>query len=140
MRLSLHKGGMLPDSQGDKGRHFCRYAILPHAGGFGARSVVQPAYMFNYLPNPGFASCDSLLALDAPNVIVESVKPCEDVQNAYILRLYEAAGDYTRVSLRFGHEVKALCECNMLEEEQAAADPAQMVFRPFEIKTIKVCY
>lgn len=140
MRLSLHKGGMLPDSQGDKGRHFCRYAILPHAGGFGARSVIQPAYMFNYLPNPGFASCNSLLTVDAPNVIVEAVKPCEDVQDAYILRLYEAAGDYTRASLRFGHEVKALCECNMLEEEQAAAGPAQIVFRPFEIKTIKVCY
>ncbi len=140
MRISLHKGGILPDSKGDKGRHYCRYAILPHAEGFGAKSVIQPAYMFNYLPMQGFAAQDSLVSVNAANVIIEAVKPCEDAQNAYILRLYDAAGDYSRVSLRFGHEVKAVLECNMLEEELHTADPSALVFKPFEIKTIKVCY
>ncbi len=140
MRLSLHKGGILPDSAGDKGRHFCRYAILPHAEGFGAESVIQPAYMFNYLPETGFAAAESLVTVDAPNVIIEAVKPCEDAENAYILRLYDAAGDYTRAALTFGHKIKAVYECNMLEEEQSAIDPAAIVLKPFEIKTIKVCY
>ena len=140
MRLSLHKGGILPDSKGDKGRHYCRYAILPHTEGFGARSVIQPAYQFNYLPTLGFAGAESFISVDAPNVIIESVKPCEDKQNAYILRLYDAAGDYTRTSLTFGHAVEAVVECNMLEEELRPADAANLVFKPFEIKTIKVCY
>ena len=140
MRLSLHKGGILPDHVGDKGRHYCRYAILPHAEGFGAESVVRPAYAFNYLPAKGYAADASFVCTDKANIIIESVKPCEDAQNAYILRLYEAVGDYTRAALTFGHEVKAVYACNMLEEEQHAADPAQLVFKPFEIKTVKVCY
>lgn len=140
MRLSLHKGGILPDSKGDKGRHYCRYAILPHAEAFGAACVIQPAYQFNYLPVQGFATQESLVSVDAANIFIEAVKPCEDAQNAYILRLYDAVGDYTRAALRFGHAVKAVYECNMLEEEQRPADPAALVFKPFEIKTIKVCY
>ncbi len=140
MRLSLHKGGILPDSKGDKGRHYCRYAILPHAEGFGAASVIQPAYLFNYLPVAGFAAQESLVRADAANIFIEAVKPCEDAQNAYILRLYDAVGDYTRAALRFGHDVKAVYECNMLEEEQHAVDPAAIAFKPFEIKTLKVCY
>lgn len=140
MRLSLHKGGILPDSAGDKGRHYCRYAIVPHAEGYSARSVIQPAYMFNYLPTAGFAADASLVRCDAPNAIIEAVKPCEDAQNAYILRLYDAVGDYTTTALTFSHPVKAVYECNMLEEEQQQLDPAHITLKPFEIKTIKVCY
>ena len=140
MRLSLHKGGILPDHLGDKGRHYCRYAILPHAQGFGAESVIQPAYAFNYQPVPGFAAEESFLRVDKANIIIEAVKPCEDAQNAYIVRLYEAAGDYTRAALSISHAVNAVHACNMLEEEQKQADPAQLVFRPFEIKTLKVCF
>ena len=73
-------------------------------------------------------------------MIVEAVKPCEDAERAYIVRLYEATGDYARASLAFGHKVEAVSLCNMLEEEQEAADPAALTFRPFEIKTVKVKY
>ena len=143
MRLSLHKGGMRPDDHGDKGVHVCRYAILPHAAGFGAESVVRPAYAFNYLPVAvaGGADAAPLCRVDDPNVIIEAVKPCEDVQSAYILRLYEAVGGYSRAKLTFSHPVKALFDCNMLEEEQAGLDPAASIeFTPFRIRTLKVVY
>ncbi|MBQ1257177.1 MAG: alpha-mannosidase, partial [Clostridia bacterium] len=140
MRLSLHKGGMLPDSAGDKGRHFCRYAILPHAEGFNADSVIRPAYQFNYLPVEGKISEKSFVTVDKSNIIIETVKPCEDKENAYILRLYDAAGDYTKTRLSFGHEVRKVSECNMLEEETAPVMNNELTFRPFEIKTIKVIY
>ena len=142
MRLSLHKGGMRPDRAGDKGVHRCRYAILPHGAGFGAESVVRPAYRFNYeaLALPGRAAAESLLSVDAPGVIVETIKPCEDVQKAYIVRLYESAGDWARAKIAFGHGVSAVKECNMLEEEIQDADCSALTFRPFEIKTLKVCY
>ena len=143
MRLSLHKGGLRPDRVGDKGRHCFRYALLPHEGAFGARTVVEPAYAFNYQPlllEKG-AVMPALVAVDSPNVVIETVKPCEDAQNAYILRLYEAVGSYTRTRLTFGHEVKAVYECNMLEEEQSQLQPCEaLVFPPFRIRTIKVCY
>ena len=143
MRLSLHKGGMRPDDKGDKGLHACRYALLPHNAPFGAESVIRPAYAFNYVPviTEGDASLPSLCQVNDPNVIIETVKPCEDAQNAYIIRLYEAAGSYSRTVLSFSHEVKALYECNMLEEEQKELDvSAPLVFTPFKIRTLKVVY
>ena len=143
MRLSLHKGGILPDELGDKGMHEMKYALLPHEGGFGAENVVQPAYAFNNPPMlvAGEAAEASLVAVSTADVVIETVKPCEDAQKAYIIRLYEATGGYTNCSLTFGHEVKGLVQTNMLEDEQAVLDPAAaLTFRPFEIKTLKIYY
>jgi alpha-mannosidase len=145
MRLSLHKGGERPDSMGDKGRHTCRYAILPHEGDFSALSVVRPAYSFNYLPLviDGAGPLPGLMSVDAPNIIAETVKPCEDAGRAYIARLYEATGAHTRAEISFGHPVKGLTLTNMLEEEKEVLETGETVsltFRPFEIKTIRVAY
>ncbi|MBR0462818.1 MAG: alpha-mannosidase [Clostridia bacterium] len=143
MRLSLHKGGILPDDQGDMGVHRCRYAILPHVGGFSEENVIRPAYAFNYPPvvQEGGRPFESLCRLDGEGVIVETVKPCEDAQRAYILRLYEATGGYSKVRIRFSHPVKALYDCNMLEEELERLDPSgEIVFTPFKIRTLKVEY
>ena len=141
MRLSLHKGGMRPDEEGDKGLHRCRYGILPHVGGFGGETVIQPAYRFNYLPflQQGKGETPSLVQIDCDHVIMETVKPCEDGEKAYILRLYEAAGDWASVQLSFGHPVKGMALCNMLEEEVERTE-GQLTLRPFEIKTLKIFY
>ncbi|MBQ8162088.1 MAG: alpha-mannosidase [Clostridia bacterium] len=143
LRLSLHKGGCRPDKYGDKGLHETRYAIYPHADGFHTGDVVRGAYAFNVLPvfNPSGSAAPSLVKLDSSRVIIETVKPCEDTQKAYILRLYEAMGGYEQVHLTFSHPVQGLYECNMLEEEQQELDPkASIEFTPFRIRTIKVCY
>ncbi len=145
MRLSLHKGGERPDRMGDKGRHVCRYAILPHEGDFSAQTVVRPAYCFNYLPllKDGADTLPALLSVEKPNVIIETVKPCEDAGCAYILRLYESTGAYVNATISFGHDVKGLALTNMLEEEQELLNTGSSVsltFRPFEIKTLRVAY
>ncbi len=146
MRLSLHKGGDRPDPRGDCGLHSCRYAFLPHGGGFSAQAVVQPAYAFNYLPVavPGGAPLVSLLGVDAPGVVVETIKPCEDADKAYIVRLYEAEGGYVRTRLHLGHPTRGLTLTNMLEEPIEAlaitGQSAELVFHPFEIKTVRVAY
>ena len=143
MRLSLHKGGLRPDDQGDHGLHRTRYALLPHAGGFTAEAVTRPAYAFNSVTPviAGGKEIPSLCRTDCPDVIIETVKPCEDAEKAYILRLYEATGGYHRVRLTFGHPVRVLKECNMLEEELADLKPADaLVFEPFKIRTLKVLY
>lgn len=110
---------------------------------YGAKSVVQPAYMFNYAPiaKAGAFSAEPLVSLEnADNVIIESVKPCEDAEKAYILRLYEATGDYANVKLHFQHPVKGLKLCNMLEEEQETVADGALSLKPFQIRTIKVQY
>lgn len=79
MRLSLHKGGCMPDFRGDKGIHECTYAFLPHVGGFSAENVIEPAYLLNEKPLlvQGSLPMESLLRVGTDHVIVETVKPAE---------------------------------------------------------------
>ncbi|WP_208543853.1 alpha-mannosidase [Paenibacillus protaetiae] len=145
MGLTLHKGGCRPDYRGDKGLHACEYAFMPHNGGFDADTVIQPAYAFNYKPLliPGECSYASFIRVSEPNVIIEAIKPCEDNDNAYIVRLYEAEGTYTNAALAFERDVRQAAVTNMLEEVQdvlAAVNDIPLCFKPFEIKTIKISY
>ena len=81
--------------------------------------------------------------MDAANVIVETVKPCEDAQNAYIVRLYEAEGSYTDAKITLPSEAKAAELDNMLEEKISCLGEDKnftLGFKPFEIKTIKIYY
>ena len=145
MRLSLHKGGCRPDYKGDKGIHECTYSFYPHDGGFSADTVIKPAYELNYKPIivSGEWNKASFAKTDRSNIIIEAVKPCEDEENAFILRLYDAEGTYTNTNLTLGGEVKAAEITNMLEETietLPAANSISLVFKPFEIKTVKISY
>ena len=142
--LSLHKGGVRPDYTGDHGDHFVTYAFLPHTGDFSACNTVRAAYELNYSPvtAAGSRALPSLVTVEAENVIVETVKPCEDAENAYILRLYEAEGGSAVTRLHFGRPPKAVTRCDMLEQPLEALDPADptLSFSPFHIETVKVEY
>ena len=145
MRLSLHKGGIRPDPRGDAGVHRVIYSFLPHMGGFNADTVIKPAYALNYRPliTKGAFELPKLLGIDAANVIIETIKPCEDSENAFIARLYEAEGTYANATVKAGFDVKKVEITNMLEEVQSEAayeDGVKLSFRPFEIKTVKFSY
>ena len=140
--LSLAKGGMRPDPRGDEGVYTFRYAFLPHTGGFCAQSVVRPAYAFQYaaLPASGEGlSSEPLVRVDAANVMPETVKPCEDGGHAFILRLYECEGSYARTRLSLAPGCSGAQLCDMLEQPFAPC-PADLEFRPFEIKTLRITY
>lgn len=151
MRLSLHKGGCMPDFRGDKGVHECTYAFLPHMGSLSAVNVIQPAYLLNEKPLivEGSLAMESLVKTGTDHIIVETVKPLETrgdgspSEKGFILRLYEAEGAADTVALDFGIPVKGLALTNMLEEVLQGYDPARRLtleFGPFEIKTLKVSY
>lgn len=146
LRLSLHKGGNRPDHKGDcDGLHRCVYSVLPHDCAFGTESVIKPAYMLNCpaLQSKGSTEILPLLSVDAENCIVESIKPCEDAERAFIVRVYEAEGAYTKTDMSFSDTVEMISLTNMLEEEIesfGSAHKINLTFRPFEIKTIKVTY
>lgn len=145
MSLSLHKGGNMPDFNGDKGIHYLSYGLLPHVGGFAAAEVIQPAYMFNIplVCESGAMQRTSFLNISEDNLIVEAVKPLEDEERGYLLRVYEAEGTRTKAKIKLSHEVKSVYLTNMLEEEQEALDGGcefAVTFAPFEIKSIKVTY
>lgn len=142
MRLSLHKGGCRPDYRGDKGKHKCTYAFFPHASGFGAEAVVRPAYEFNIKPVviQGKRERESFLTVDAPNVLVETIKPLE-AGDGYAIRLYEAEGTGTFADVMLRYPASRIVQSNMLEEgekELGGGRHIHLWFTPFEIKTICV--
>ena len=142
MRLSLHKGGTRPDFEGDLGMHRTVYSFLPHIGAFTTENVVRPAYELN-IPvvkgNGGFEA-KQLIIPKAVNVIVESIKPCEDCEKAFIARLYETEGTYTNCSVELFEGAKKVEITNMLEETESELIGNELNFRPFEIKTLKIYY
>ena len=141
MRLSLHKGGLRPDFTGDHGLHKTVYSFLPHEGGFSAENVIHPAYELNVpaVVSKGEYNLDAPALPACPNIIVEAVKPCEDSEKAFIVRMYEAEGTYTKCPVKFCKAEKIEIT-NMLEETKEELKDTEISFRPFEIKTFKVRY
>lgn len=143
VHLSLHKGGCRPDNRGDAGLHRFTYSFYPHASGFGS-DVVREGYLLNFPPIQaiGDAAFEGLASVDRDNVIIDTVKPCEDSQKAFILRLYEATGSHVRTTLTCPRGT-GFQLCNMLEEPlgdiQKGAELG-LTFKPFEIITVKVFY
>ncbi len=143
MSLTLHKGGCKPDPRGDKGVHEFKYSFYPHLGGFSAKTVVANAYNFNnpIIAKKGAVNLPKLLCLDKENIIVESVKPCEDNEKAMIVRLYESEGSYTTVTIDYHTAIKDAIETNLLEiPKEGKTDCRNMTFRPFEIRTVRLGY
>ena len=143
--LTLIKSGRKPDPRGDRGRHTFTYSLLPHKGGFSVESVVRPAYELNVAPvvhhvAKGADAFGSLLTVDAPAVIVESVKWAEQGR-AFVARLYDAGGRGSRAAVRFDKRVHRVEETNMLEEEVRTlalrGGAVRLHLSPFEIKTLK---
>jgi alpha-mannosidase len=114
-------------------------------GGFSAKSVIQPAYELNIQPLQVKGKLErelkSLLSVDADNVIVEAIKPAED-GDGVIIRLYEAEGTWSSVTVQFNEVFQKAYETNMLEditeELPLAGLKLLLQFKPFEIKTIKL--
>lgn len=142
MRLSLHKGGTRPDFEGDRGMHRTVYSFLPHNGGFSSETVIRPAYELNIpvVAGKGDFEAKALVIPEAPNVIVEAIKPCEDCENAFIARLYEAEGTFVNCPVEFFDGAKKIEITNMLEEVQSEFSGNSLEFKPFEIKTLKISY
>lgn len=144
MHLSLHKGGTRPDIKGDHGEHETVYSFLPHNSGFNSKNVIKPSYMLNVpvLVSSGSFIAQSIAEIENDNIIIETVKPCEDEDRAYILRVYEAEGTRTNCTIKLNN-AKSYAYTNMLEDEKSERINACEIstwFRPFEIKTIKVFY
>jgi alpha-mannosidase len=143
IKLSLHKGGCHPDARGDAGDHMVTYSLFPHNGAFAAESVVRPAYELNITPTmlDGAVSSSSLLTVDAPNIVLETVKPAADGRG-YIVRLYECERQATRTTVRFARSPVDVWTTNLLEEQSQSVPiregAVELDFRPFEIKTIRV--
>jgi len=142
-RLTLLRAPVAPDPNADRGRHVFKYALLPHNEPFG-ESVVRAGYELNAPAHvdsgelPGGMYGPAIVVSKA-NVIVETVKRSED-RTALVVRMYECLGQRTKCRVELGFGFAEAAECNLIEENRYPLLPngrsIDLVFRPFEIKTV----
>jgi alpha-mannosidase len=154
MRLTLLRSPSMPDPQADLGEHEFRYSLLPHAGGWGidtlreAYALNDPWIIYHATRIPGRPAQEykgqageSFLMVDAPNVVIETVKQAEDGQGV-IVRLYECMRQRQSIKLRAGFTLRAAQRVNLLEEtlENLAVDGREVSFaiKPYEIVSLRL--
>ena len=137
IRLTLLKSAMMPDQNADRGVQEMSYAFYPFDGAFQDSDVVHQAADFNETPIFAGISDDlgPIFLSDKKNIIVETIKPADTLENALLVRAYEAMGKQTDCAFTAHDNVKSVSQTDMLEENPAPVDLAHVHFGPFEIKT-----
>ena len=150
IRLSLLRAPTWPDPVADRGHQHFTYRLLPHAGDLREAGVIDAGYDLNapLRAVPATAHTgplgrrSSLLSLDAPNVVIETVKRADDDPEALVVRLYEAWGRRGPVTVTAPFEVGRALVTDLLEREVAlapSAGPAVTVaLTPFEVMTLRL--
>lgn len=146
MALTLIKSGTEPNPVTDQEEHDFTYAIYPHAEGWRQAGTVAEAYKLNQPllteHNTKAGANYSFAAVDASNVIMETVKKAED-GNGTIIRLYESENAYTKTKLTVDGSYAKAYSCNLLEENETelAVEGNQIAveLKPYEVVTVRVC-
>jgi alpha-mannosidase len=141
--LTLLRAAASPEMQADNGVHHFTYAFEAWEGAFKDAPVVQDGLRLNapVAVAPGTTPACSLFRVDAPNIILDTVKPAEDGSGDIILRLYESKKCDTAFTLTTALAVKSAALCNMLEQPEKglpAGNCVQLHAKPFEIITLRV--
>jgi alpha-mannosidase len=151
LRLSLLRSPTIPDPEADQGEHRFVYSLLPHSGGWGETTIAE-AYGLNdplivVAARGGepigerFARGESLVFLDRPNAVIETVKGAEDGRG-FIVRLYESQRRRGGVTLTAGVSLAGAWRTNLLEEDQSElevkVDSVVIPLKPYEIATVRL--
>ncbi|MEO0387584.1 MAG: glycoside hydrolase family 38 C-terminal domain-containing protein [Pseudomonadota bacterium] len=121
LRLSLIKSATMPDIGADQGAHVFTYALLPHAGPW-QRTVPAVAAGLNHgIRLAGTAPRAPVLAFDAPNLVIETLKPA-DSGAGVVLRVFEAERKETTSTLRLPDWVRRATLCDLLETPETALE------------------
>lgn len=138
MRLTLLRAPLMPDMTADQGSQDFTYAFYPFAGSFQASDVLHEAAVLNEPPLIGGGMSLPICTSQCRNIIVDTIKPADTVDNAILVRAYEAMGQQTNAVFTLAGDIFHADETDMLEEH---ARPCPLegglhtAFAPFEIKT-----
>jgi alpha-mannosidase len=152
LRLSLLRAPVSPDPTMDRGSHHFTYSLFPHVGDFREAGVVEEGYALNLplriVPLPA----DRAVAASAPHtwgafrvagdgVFIESIKRAERSDDV-IVRLYEAWGRRTSVTVETALPVEQVQRTDLLEREVDApftfdGGTVGLDLRPFELVTLR---
>lgn len=142
------------------GRHYIRYAILPHTGPLDDRTI-RTAFNFNNpmkvysSPNGGRETMLNAITLHgSSSLILDTIKRGEDDEDvsrgelrkrsgrSIILRVYESLGGKSRGIIRTILPVEKVWKCNVLEDDEqrleAQDGKIEIELRPFEVATFRL--
>ena len=153
MRISLLRAPTSPDPEADQGEHRFAYSLLPHRGRWDA-GTIREAYALNdpllaySVANPASApssqhrlTASSLFSVDAPNVVIETVKRADD-GDGVIVRLYETQRRRGNVTLTAGFDLSAAQTVNLLEEKKddlpVTGNQVTFGIKPYQIVTLRL--
>ncbi len=154
IRLTLLRSPTYPDPEADQGEHRFAYSLLPHSGRWGTETIRQ-AYALNDplrlyaaaapapepTQEPMNGPDNSLVAVDRPHVVIETVKQAEDGRG-FIVRLYECMRQRAEVTLSCGVALAAVYQTNLLEEEEQKLAHTQnsvtFPIKPYQIITLRL--
>jgi alpha-mannosidase len=151
VRVSLAKAAKYPDPNADRGHHEVTLAIRPH--GRGLAEVRDAAARLNAplrLVADGSAAAPPAPVVrigataggPAPGVEVDAVKLADDGSGDLIVRLHEAVGNRTRISVHTPERVAEAWRCNLLEERETGEEVGDgivtLTLRPFQIVTLRL--
>ena len=151
VRVSLAKAARYPDPNADRGHHEVTLAIRPH--GIGLAEVRDAAARLNAplrvvsngcaeAPAPQIVRISGSDGGAAGGVEVDAVKLADDGFGDLIVRLHEAVGNRTRISVTTPSRVTDAWRCNLLEDigtgEEVGDGVVTLTLRPFQIVTLRL--
>ncbi|MBI1297676.1 alpha-mannosidase [bacterium] len=153
MRISLLRAPTSPDPEADQGEHRFAYSLLPHRGRWD-ESTIREAYAINdpllaySVASPASTpssqhriTASSFLSVDAPNVVIETVKRADD-SDGVIVRLYETQRRRGNVTLTAGFDLSAAQRVNLLEEKKedlpVTGNQVTFAIKPYQIVTLRL--
>jgi len=142
MGVTLLKSAADPDFNADKGIQRFTYSIKLADD---ITDVVRSAWELNVPVAQTSGKCEdkSYFALDADNVIIDTVKCAEDGSGDIIVRLYECAGTMTKCALSANVPFTKAYITDMLENVQSEASTdngkLSLTLHAFEVATVRLC-
>ena len=142
--LTLLKSALAPDMTADLGLQRFTYAFYAWRGPLSESDLVRQGYELNVplTVAHGATGERNLMQVDAPGIVIETLKPAEDGSGDLILRLYESRRSATSCTLCVDLPVAEAFETNMLEEEPSPLNVDEgaipLMFRAFEVKTLRL--
>jgi alpha-mannosidase len=151
VRVSLAKSARYPDPDADRGHHEVTLAIHPHAGGLA--EVRDAAARLNaplrvVVDGHATATAEPIVRIAGTDggrvagVEIDAVKLADDGSGDLVVRLHEAVGNRTRVSVVTPGRVSEAWRCNLLEERESGEEVGDgvvtLTLRPFQIVTLRL--
>jgi alpha-mannosidase len=149
LRLTLLRGSKWPNPTADRGYHEFTYAIYPHSGTWKAAQTVRKGLELNSPlqvlqlasqskidSNRDLAPSNSLIDLQADNLVLMAFKPSDTRAQSWVLRCYECHGVEGEIKLAGDLDLRIDRVVNLLEDP--ISEKVDSIVQPWQIRSLRL--